>query len=338
MKMKSTIYLGAGCLLALSVAASSLAQGRQQFAELGDFMLESGQTIRQCRIGYRTYGQLNATKSNAVLVPTYFGGTTSQHEAFVGKGRLVDSTRFFVILVDALGNGVSSSPSNSQAQPGAAFPQFSIRDMVATQHRLLAQVWGLDRLHAVVGVSMGGMQAFQWMVSHPDQMGKVVALIGTPKQSFNDLLLWNAQLRAIETACPGKEAEAMQVALLIHSYALFTPAYRARQPAGEFAGFFTNELGRARERSAHDWASQLRAMIGHDIYQTVPLDQVAQKVKAKLLAVYATQDMMVNHVATAELAKKLAAEQLALDSDCGHMATGCEYAKIAAAVSAFLAK
>jgi homoserine O-acetyltransferase/O-succinyltransferase len=336
--MKSTRNLLLGCLLALGLAAQGHAQGRQQFAELGDFKLENGQTIEQCRIGYRTYGQLNAAKTNAVLFPTYFGGTTGQIEGYIGKGKLVDSTRFFVILVDALGNGVSSSPSNSPAQAGAAFPKFSIRDMVATQHRLLAQVWGLGRLHAVMGISMGGMQAFQWMVSHPGQMDKVVAIIGTPKQSFNDLLLWNAQLRAIETACPGQEAEAMQVALLIHSYALFTPDHRARQSPGEFEGFMAKELAQARQRNAHDWASQLRAMIGHDIYQTMPLDQVAQKVTAKPFFVYATKDMMVNHAATAELAKQLAAEQMALDSDCGHMATGCEYAKVVAAVGAFLVK
>ncbi len=316
-----------------------LAQNRQQFADLGNFGLESGQTIQKCRISYRTLGRLNAAKTNAILIPTYFSGTAGQLEGYVGgAGKLLDSTRFFVILVDALGNGASSSPSNSQAQPGTAFPTFSIRDMVATQYALVTQKLGIKHLHAVMGISMGGMQTFQWMVSHPTMMDKVIPIIGSPKQSFNDLLLWNAELRPIETACPGKEAEAMQTVALIHSYALFTPTYRAQQNPLEFEQFLQKELEHAKSRHPYDWAAQLRAMIGHDIYKTIPLDELAKKVKVKMMFIYAAQDMMVNPTNTAELAKWVEAEHVILSGDCGHMATGCEYAKVVEAVNRFLAE
>src|SRR6266436_6381313 len=105
----------------------------QQFARLGDFKLESGEVIRDCRIGYRTFGTLNTNQSNAVLFPTWALGTTEQLIGSIGSNKLVDSTKYYVIAVDALANGVSSSPSNSRLQPRMKFPKVTIRDMVNTQ-------------------------------------------------------------------------------------------------------------------------------------------------------------------------------------------------------------
>src|SRR6266702_8911695 len=87
-------------------------EGAQQFAELGDFRLEDGSVIHDFRLGYRTLGKLNAERSNAVLWPTWLGGKSEDLLQFVGPENVVDSSRYFVILVDAIGNGVSSSPSN----------------------------------------------------------------------------------------------------------------------------------------------------------------------------------------------------------------------------------
>jgi homoserine O-acetyltransferase len=80
-----------------------------------------------------------------------------------------------VIAIVALGNGLASSPSNSVAQPGTAFPRFTLRDMVASQAAVLDAI-GVGALHAVVGASMGGMQALQWAVSHPLRVARVVAM------------------------------------------------------------------------------------------------------------------------------------------------------------------
>lgn len=95
----------------------ALGQTVQRYAEFGDFTLESGEVIENCRIGYRTYGELNSDSSNAVLFPTWFGGRSGHLASLIGPDKVVDSTRFFVIAVDAFGNGVSSSPSNSGTQP-----------------------------------------------------------------------------------------------------------------------------------------------------------------------------------------------------------------------------
>jgi homoserine acetyltransferase len=81
-------------------------QGAQLIASLGDLKLESGEVIRDCRIGYRTYGQLDAAKSNAILFPTWFGGTTEQLAGNFGSGKMIDTGKYFVVSVDAIGNGV----------------------------------------------------------------------------------------------------------------------------------------------------------------------------------------------------------------------------------------
>jgi homoserine acetyltransferase len=116
-----------------SHAQSQLAKSAQECADLGDFKLQSGAAIRNFRLGYRTLGKLNATKSNAVLRPTWLGGRTEDLLPYIGFGNVADSTNFFVLLVDSINNGVSTSPFNSKTQPRMRFPEFSIRDMVESE-------------------------------------------------------------------------------------------------------------------------------------------------------------------------------------------------------------
>ena len=148
--------------------------------------------IRDCRVGYRTFGTLNADKSNVVLFPTWAGGTTEQLKSNIGPGRVVNSEKFFVVAVDALGNGVSSSPSNSTLQPRMSFPKFTIRDSVNTQHELLTKVLQINHLKAVVGVSMGGMQTAQITLANLDKFSHIGTFssggIGDPKTAGNGVM------------------------------------------------------------------------------------------------------------------------------------------------------
>jgi homoserine O-acetyltransferase len=315
--------------------------GELKFASLGDFRLESGELIRDCKIGYRTFGALNADKSNAILFPTWFSGKSQDLKGSIGAGKMVDSDRFFVIAVDALGNGVSSSPSNSAGQPGEKFPRFTIRDLVSSQHQLVTRALGLKRLYAVVGISMGGMQTFQWLTTYPDFMDKAVPIVGTTTQTAYDLLLWRAELQAIESSkgCADPDA-AMRLIAHIHALALVTPHNRNAQTApADFQKFIAaEEQNYVRAFKPLDWAAQLRAMMAHDISRSFDGSMVkaAAAVKAKTLVIVATQDHMVNPDPARSFAKLLKAQTLELSGDCGHLATGCESNTTVAVVRHFL--
>jgi homoserine O-acetyltransferase len=340
MKRPSRVTL---CLLLLLLADCAASAQEQRFAELGDFRLESGEVIKGCRIGYRTFGAPNADRSNAVLFLTWASGTTEQLASNFGPGRLVDTTKFYVVAVDALGNGVSSSPSNSTAQPRMKFPRFSVRDMANTQHRLLTKVLGIDRVRAVMGISMGGMQAFQWMVSYPDFMERAVSVVGSPRLAPYDLLLWQAQIDAITndpgwrggeyTVNPARSAEYQFGALL-----LTTPEEFNRRMTREklFA-----ELERAKTLKgfdANDKIRQNQAMMAHDVSAAFggSLERAAAAVRARVLVVVATQDHVVTPGPAIEFARLLKAQLVTLEGDCGHLAPGCESQKLNPAVAGFL--
>jgi homoserine O-acetyltransferase len=143
----------------------------------GDLPLESGKVIKDFSISYATYGTLNAAKSNAILMVTAIGGNHHRLDYLIGPGKALDTNRYFIITTDAIGNGLSTSPSNSVAQPGMAFPRFVIRDMVASQYQLVTRQFGIAHLFAVIGASMGGMQTLQWGVSHPEMMDALVPIV-----------------------------------------------------------------------------------------------------------------------------------------------------------------
>jgi homoserine O-acetyltransferase len=325
--------------------ASRFAGGQNElkFANLGDFRLENGQVIRACRIGYRTFGRLNQNKSNAILVTTSFTSSTQDIIPQIGPGKLLDNSKYFVIAVDALGNGVSSSPSNSRAQPGRSFPSFSIRDMVNTQHKLLAQELKLNRVHAITGISMGGMQTLQWIISYPDFMDKAIPIVGTPRQTSYDLLLWRTQLQAIEAmrSCANGESKALQMMADLNALMLWSPSYIVNQtPPEGVQQFMATREKQLMSYNVNNYAAQLKAMIDHDIYKSFggSAERAAAAVRARVLMVVSPQDHIVNPAPALEFAKRLKAETLSLTGDCGHLAFRCEMDKLTAAVSAFLNK
>lgn len=316
----------------LAVLCAIAAAQTQQVAGIGDLRLESGQTIRNCRIGYRTFGSLDAQRSNAVLFPTWFTGRSEDLAGQIGPGKVVDSSKFYVIAVDALGDGVSSSPSSGSS----SFPSITIRDMVNSQHVLLDKL-GIRHLRAVVGISMGGMQTFEWMVAYPDFMDRAVPIVGSPKLTSIDLLLWQAELSAIEAAqkCGCDPKSAMEAVNAMHQYALYTPEYRAtHMPATEFPAFKATLAGS--KMAPADWAAQLHAMMTHDIGHGGTVEQAAAQVKARVLVIAADQDHMVNPLPAFEFARLIKADTVHLTGDCGHMATSCESASITEAVGRFL--
>jgi len=144
--------------------------------EAGDLLLESGARVERCGVSWVEHGIEDPGGERTILGCTAIGATHHRLDFLIGPGRALDTTRFRIVVVDALGNGLSTSPSNSATQAGPGFPRFTIGDMVAAQHRLLVERLGLRRVHAVIGASMGGMQALEWGVRHPGFCARIVAM------------------------------------------------------------------------------------------------------------------------------------------------------------------
>ncbi len=187
----------AGLLFHASVAvAHRPEQPPHQHYTIGDLALESGEVIKDFAISYVTHGTLNPQKSNAILMVTAISGNHHRLDFLIGPGKALDTTKYFVVATDAIGNGLTTSPSNSQAQPRMKFPKFVMRDMVTSQAKLMEHL-GIKRVVAVVGPSMGGMQALQWGVSHPDFMDSVVALVPLAKTPAWSVVVMEASRKAI---------------------------------------------------------------------------------------------------------------------------------------------
>ncbi|MDZ7796763.1 MAG: alpha/beta fold hydrolase [Candidatus Marinimicrobia bacterium] len=202
----------------------------QKYVNIGDLELLNGGVLQDCRIGYRTIGRVNTDSSNIILYPTWFGGTSAHIWGLIDSHDFLDSNRYFIIAADALGNGISTSPSNSTVHPGRAFPNITINDMVRAEHELLKQL-GIKKLHAVTGGSMGGMQGFEFITAYPDMTEKAVLYVCTPRESAYDLLRREAALQLIELGRKYDipENEYMKTVRINQALNGKTPDYYARE-------------------------------------------------------------------------------------------------------------
>ena len=138
-----------------------------QTFEAGDVALGSGAVFPAMRLAYKTYGALNARKDNLIVYPTSFSAQHADIEWLIQPGSALDPSRYFIIIPNLFGNGLSSSPSNTELMP---FPEISYHDAVAVQRRLLVEQFGISKIALVYGWSMGGMQAYHWAACHPDMV------------------------------------------------------------------------------------------------------------------------------------------------------------------------
>ena len=152
--------------------------------DAGNVPLQSGRTFRNMRLAYKTFGSLNADRSNVILYPTSYAAQHHDIEHMVGDGAALDSSRYFVVIANLFGNGLSSSPSNTPwPDVGPRYPQVTCFDAVHVQRRMLRELWGIERLALVYGWSMGGIQAYHWAALFPQAVERIAVVCGAARCS-----------------------------------------------------------------------------------------------------------------------------------------------------------
>ncbi|MBR0846109.1 alpha/beta fold hydrolase [Bradyrhizobium diazoefficiens] len=311
-------------ILSLLMSAPALAhtpqQAPHQLYSEGDLKLESGEVIKDFSISYVTHGTLNAEKSNAVLMVTAISGNHHRLDFMIGPGKALDPDKYFIICTDAIGNGLTTSPSNSKAQPRMQFPKFAIRDMVESQYRLAKEKFGIEHVVAVVGPSMGGMQALQWGVSHPDYMDALVAMVPLAKTPAWSVAVVEASRKAIMTdaawndgnydAPPEKGIRLWRDILNLLS-ARTPDMYQAqfKNPMDVLPWMKAQEDAALKAFDANDWIYQTWAYERHDVGTSPGFDGDTAKalasIKARTLILTGTKDLLNPEFEPTEMGKNI---------------------------------
>lgn len=189
--------------------------GNRQFTLPFDLKLESGKDLKNVRIAYETFGELNADRSNAVLVlhaltgdshavgePSKWHPTAGWWEDLIGPGKAIDTDKWHVVVPNILGGCQGSTGpatlDNRGREYGARFPFLTIRDQVTAQYEFSAQI-GIGTWHAILGGSMGGMHALEWAVMYPESTTRLGVIAAPAISSADQIALNSVQIEAVNT-------------------------------------------------------------------------------------------------------------------------------------------
>jgi homoserine O-acetyltransferase len=324
------------------IILTSVLNAQQMFFELGDLKLKSGTTLTDTKIGYRTFGKMNDDKSNVVAFLSWYAGSSEDMIWSLGRGKLIDTTIYFAILVDALGNGISTSPTNYTGK--LPFPEITISDMVNSQYLLFTKHLGLNSIHAIIGGSMGGMQVYQWMVSYPEFARKFIPYVGTPIQSSVNQLNFEVSLQILQTI--EKYGVPDSIANRIFDLNFYLLARTSLQvdtlyEPGEYKQLLDKFKGVAAERfPASNRIAQMKAMIDHDITKDFggTLEETAKRVKGEVFIIVSASDQLILPYQSIKFARLLKTDLMVIQNDCGHLGPGCDLKLVSNAIAGFLAR
>jgi len=329
----------AAVLAASPALAHTPAQPPHQLYKVGDLQLESGETIKDSAISYVTHGKLNEKKSNAILMVTAISGNHHRLDFLIGPGKALNTDKYFIICTDAIGNGLTTSPSNSAAQPQMKFPKFVIRDMVTSQKKLMEHL-GIDHVVAVIGPSMGGMQTLQWGVSHPAFMDALVALVPLARTPAWTVTVLEATRKAImldpawqngDYTAPPENGIRLWRDILNFLSARSPEVSRDQFPNQlDVLPFLqAQETALIKTFDANDWIYQTWAYDRHDVGTTPGFNGDTAKalgsIKAKTLVLTGTKDLLNPEFEPIEASKNIAGAKVMTISPgtvTGHAAAG----------------
>ncbi len=304
--------------------------------DLGDLPLLSGKTLPNAVLSWKTHGTLSPARDNVVLYPTSYGAQHMDVEWAVGPDKILDPTRWFIVQPDMFGNGLSSSPSTN---PG--FPEYvTAWDNVQAQRRLLRERFGIERLHAIYGWSMGAQQAYHWAAMFPAEVERIVAVCGSARTAVHNQVFLLSLMATLEAApeylgdgrFSAQPMKAMRAFGRIYaSWALSQDFYRAglhltALKAPDLETFLVTDWEqRFARRSAADHLAQLKCWHAGDISANKlyggDLTKALKAIQAKVLLMPGATDLYFRVADNeAELPHLAKAELCAIPSIWGHRA------------------
>lgn len=279
-----------------------MSAGEAQVFPLGALRLRSGHVLEDARLVYRTHGTLAADRSNVVLYPTSYGAQHTDIEWLVREDGILDPRRWFVVIPNMLGNGLSTSPSHRDGE--LAGWEVTHHDNVAAQDRLLREALGVETLALAYGWSMGAQQAYHWAVLHPERVKRVAALCGTARTTPHNRLFLQSLEAALQadptwdgarfTGVPERGLRAF--ARIYASWAASQPFYREGVHRTLGYADLDDYLTRAwepayRRRHPADLIAMLRTWMANDVAGGGDLAATLGTIRARALVMASATDL-----------------------------------------------
>lgn len=303
--------------------------------DLGDVTVQSGAVLPGAFLSWKTHGRLNAARDNVVLYPTSYAAQHPDLEWLIGPDGVLDPRQWFIVIPDMFGNGLSSSPSNTPDYPSLV----TAHDNVAAQRRLLQMQFGIEKLHAVYGWSMGAQQAYHWAADFPDAVQRIVVNCGSARTAVHNKIFLASLMATLEAAPEhtgnGRFSAPPKAAIrafgrIYASWALSQDFYRANLhvtalKAPDLETYYrTDWEERYARRNAADLYAQLRTWDAGDISSKLyggDLTKALQAIKAKVLLMPGATDLYFRVADNeAELPLLQSAELCPIPSIWGHRA------------------
>lgn len=304
-----------------------------QFYTCRDFQIAGLQ--EPVEIGFRVYGAPKKDGSNVVLAPTWLGASSADFKEmeYIGPGQILDTDRYCIIVVDALGNGISTSPSTIASEQALLI---SMDDMVSAQYELLTQHLNLEKIHAILGISMGGMQAFKWLERYPGFVSKVSTIVSAVEVGQYDKVCWTTYIDIANQllSLPGGEELVRDLWSKIDCLVFRSP-HQLNEVLGEQSMDELFEESRlfSLRMEIVDRIAQMDAIRKLDIKLPHPSD-----LKTELQFIYAETDVAVTPFASLEKMKPYSAELVPLPTPHGHLSLLADMEFLNKAVNAFLSR
>jgi homoserine O-acetyltransferase len=373
------------------IAALAMLIASPAFAQTPDLILEkktfelltyttvAGATIKNVKIGWEAAGTLNADKSNAILITHFFTATSHAFGKYaasdaaagywnylIGPGKAIDTDKYYVLSSDTLVNLNVNAPNVVTTGPasinpdtgkpyGMSFPVVSIRDFVNVQTKLVESL-GIKKLHAVVGASMGGLQAYEWAANHGDMVDRIVAAIAAPAADpylIGWLDAWGAPIKLDPKwnhgDYYGKEAPIEGLAAALKLVTLHAQHFEWATKTQTGVADAAKDPAKAVEnkfkiQATLDTAGAARAKTSdaNSFLYLVKANQLADadpgKIKIPALVIYTPTDEIFYPPYVEEAAKKMNAQTLTISGPNGHLNGVLALAPVAGKITDFLAK